>query len=409
MLRETAAMDRRSFLRSGLVASAAFTAFGSSFWRSALASHTPPVVGATAYGPLGAPDAHGLRLPQGFTAREVARSGTTVPGTLYAWHDAPDGGATFAKPDGGWIYVSNSELSNQTGGVGALSFAPDGSVLDAYRILGGTSRNCAGGPTPWGTWLSCEETDNGLVWECDPAGIGVGIPRPALGAFSHEAAAVDPQTLHVYLTEDRTDGRFYRFTPDTSLPTADPLASGKLEAARVESNGSVTWHAIPLPVPAPVVGTATRHQAPLSTRFSGGEGIWFDEPARTVYFATKGDATIWAYDVEAKTMEILFSSNLTPTSPMNGIDNIIVSPAGEIFVCEDHSSSTPLEMILVSPADGVVGPFIELTGAAHSRTELAGVAFDPSGTRMYFSSQRGYDRGVTYEITGPFRDASARG
>jgi len=203
-------MDRRSFLRVGAGTAAGSLALGPSFWRQALAATAR--AGTSPYGPLQAPDQNGILLPAGFTSREIARSGLPVAGTLHLWHLGPDGGATFPVSDGGWVYVSNSEVP-AVGGASAVAFRPDGTIRDAYRILTGTSLNCAGGPTPWGTWLSCEEHERGLVWECDPTGASQGTSRPALGAFSHEAAAVDPVGGQVYLTEDRPDGRLYRFTP----------------------------------------------------------------------------------------------------------------------------------------------------------------------------------------------------
>src|SRR5690606_16505945 len=79
-----------------------------------------------------------------------------------------------------------------TGGAGAIRFAADGSIVDAYGILDGTLSNCAGGLTPWGTWLSCEEWEDtegyaaGRVWECDPFGVEDAVARPALGICKHE-------------------------------------------------------------------------------------------------------------------------------------------------------------------------------------------------------------------------------
>jgi len=182
-------------------------------------------------GPLQAPDGNGIRLPTGFTSRVVAISLMPVAG--YSWHIFPDGGATFGQADGGWIYVSNSETSrSRGGGASALRFAANGNIVSAYRILRDTNQNCAGGPTPWGTWLSCEEVSFGFVHECDPTGANAAVRRRALGAFKHEAVAVDPVNRHLYLTDDEPDGRWYRFRP-TAYPNLD---SGILEVAAVDQH-----------------------------------------------------------------------------------------------------------------------------------------------------------------------------
>ena len=187
-------MERRTFLKTAVLGGTAFT-IGAAAWPRVFSSAAG---GPGPYGTLGAADANGWQLPTGFTSRVVATTGLPVLPSTYLWHLSPDGGATFATGDGGWIYVSNSEVE-LVGGAGMVRFDAAGQVVDARRVLSGTSRNCAGGPNPWGTWSSCEETSTGRVWECDPAGVAPAVVAPALGAFNHEAAAVDPVRHHVYL------------------------------------------------------------------------------------------------------------------------------------------------------------------------------------------------------------------
>jgi uncharacterized protein len=393
-------ISRRQLIVSGALAAGAL---GGSprLLREALAA--PARAGASPYGPLGPADANGLMLPPGFSSREVARGLSQVAG--YPWPVFPDGQATFATGDGGWILVTNSESLAATGaGSSAIRFRPDGSIAAAYRILGGTNANCAGGPTPWGTWLSCEEHASGLVWECDPAGQLLAQARPALGVFNHEAAAVEPAGVQLYLTEDQGDGGFYRFTP-AAYPS---LLEGLLEVAVVAADGSVGWRAVPNPTPTPLE-TPTRQQVPEMTRFNGGEGIWHD--GGVLYFTTKGDRRVWAYHARTGLLEIVFDHALAPDSSLDAVDNITVSAAGEIFVCEDGGN---MEIGLITP-EREVSPFLRFTGAAHPvsgeyKSEVCGVVFDPSGTRMYCTSQRAHPSsssapgpGAVYEISGPFR------
>ena len=353
--------------------------------------------------PLGPPDANGLRLLPGFTSRVVARAGQPpIAGGAYRWHASPDGGATFGVPGGGWIYVSNSELPENQGGTGALRFDATGTVIDAYPILTGTSVNCAGGPMPWGTWLSCEEFPLGRVWECDPFGKRDAVVRPALGVFMHEAVAVDPVGKRLYLTEDHPAGRFYRFTPTASLPTgAYDLSAGLLEVAQVTNegpdgvSGPVTWQTVPDPSAA---HTPTNQQVPSSTAFPGAEGIAIH--AGVAYFTTKYDNRVWAYDLQRQAIGVLYDDDRFDDPVLSGVDNVTITPGGSILVAEDLGD---MQLVAIVPG-GPVYPILQVVD--HVGSEITGPAFDPSGTRLYFSSQRGpgglLHEGVTYEVRGPF-------
>jgi secreted PhoX family phosphatase len=381
-------IERRDFIRlaGGLAASAMVS---SSLWSKALAA---PVVSVPTgpYGALGAADANRIQLPSGFTSRVVARASSKVTGTNYTWHRAPDGGATFRTSDGGWIYVSNSEYS--PGGVGVIRFSAAGVITGAYAICTGTRSNCAGGATPWGTWLTCEEYTSGRVWECNPLVANSQVARPALGTFKHEAAAVDPNTGYVYLTEDETNGRFSRVRPNTP----NNLSAGTLEVARV-SSGSVTWSVVPRPNPSNPTSDPTRLQVSTSTAFNGGEGIVYNQGI--LYFTTKGDNKIWEYDPLNGGISVLYDANSPSGGILTGVDNISASAGGDLFVAEDGGN---MELVLITP-DNTASAFLRVTG--QSGSELTGPAFNPAGTKLYFSSQRGgtNGRGITYEISGPFR------
>jgi uncharacterized protein len=386
-------MKRRELVRLGVAA--AGLAIGASPWRRAVAALGLARGGPGPYGPLLRPDDNGIQLPTGFRSRVVARARKPVAGTGYVWPIYPDGGATFRAP-GGWIYVANSEwAAPDGGGVSAIRFARSGEVVDAYSILTGTAINCAGGATPWGTWLSCEEIPGGHVWECDPTGREPAVQRPALGTFQHEAVAVDPRERRLYLTEDVPDGRFYRFTP-ARWPRLD---AGTLEVAQVGARGEVAWLPLVDPNPDPRV-MPTRTQAPESTPFRGGEGIVYSRGH--LYFTTKGDDRVWDYEPRQERLSILYENARDPSRQLAGVDNITAAASGDLVVAEDGDN---LELVLIA-ANRTVSPLARVVGQEGS--EVAGPAFSPSGRHLYFSSQRGDGAGITYEVTGPFR-RSARG
>jgi secreted PhoX family phosphatase len=310
--------------------------------------------------------------------------------------------ATFPADDGGFVLVSNSETLE--GGASGIRFGADGGVQDAYRILTGTTQNCSGGGTPWGTWLSCEEVEDGLVWECDPSGRRRAVPHAAMGIFKHEAAAVDAEDRRIYLTEDLIDGGLYRFTP-LRWPE---LSRGLLEIARVGRGGQVEWVA----VPDPSAGRErTRRQVPGSTRFKRGEGIWLE--GGTLYVATTADHRVHAYDTRRERIRVAYDGLASRSAPLLRVDQMTGSRAGEVFVCEDMATSE-IDMGVIA-RDGSVSRFMSVTGPQHRGSELTGVTFDPSGSSMYVSSQRAFAKsdlepgpGAIYEITGPFRGAARR-
>ena len=215
-----------------------------------------------------------------------------------------------------------------------------------------------------------------------------------MGAFPHEAVAVDDVMQTLYLTEDWPDGKLYRFTPE-NYPD---LGSGQLDVAQVigdpATGASINW--LPLPDPSGLSGD-TRLQVPESTPFNGGEGIVCRDGL--IFFATKGDNRIWCYDTVANQLEILYDDDFYEEPVLQGVDNLTIAPSGEIYVAEDGGS---MQLVALTK-DGTPYPIAQVFGQDDS--EITGPAI--MGNRLYFSSQRGTGpfagtAGITYEITGDF-------
>ena len=272
-------------------------------------------------------------------------------------------------------------------------------MISAYQILHSTRQNCAGGITPWNTWLSCEEVPFGSVWECDPSGNQKAKQISSLGYFKHEAAAVDPISNQIYMTEDERNGRLYRFSPFNIVDKKPDLSSGILEVAEVVGGeqGYVVWWPVPYPNPQ-LNERPTRRQVPRSTRFRGGEGICYHKGS--IFFCTKGDNRVWEYNSKKNILGIVYDDKFFEDAELTGVDNITVSPSGDLFVAEDGGD---MQIVCVTPYRRVF-PVLQLLG--HPQSELTGPAFSPCGNRLYFSSQRGKtgdpQNGITFEVCGPF-------
>lgn len=416
------------------------------------------------FGPLGAQDfgplelktvtddltsvSHQLYAPAGFDVRVVMRFGVnplTLDATGTLGHQNPDGGAVFTTEDGGWIYASNSEI-NPNGSVSALRFSSSGTLVDYYRICTGTRQNCAGGSTPWHTWITCEEVSGGFAFECDPTGIALPRRLDALGARNgREAVAIDPIYHVCYQTLDSSSGKFVRFVSDPSdlEITSEGVTRMRMEVGVSQRLNIPAYGELPgfsnAVVPNNATGSAQLRQArPIEwvedsgtngTNFNGGEGIWYYEipeslrtipsagtvPTRgVIFFASKGDNRIWAIDIENSLLELIYDTHNNQAFPnlrnagatasnFSQVDNIVVGPNGDVLVAEDGTAMRLAIMFNGQPAK-------LLMQITRGDSEIAGPAFTPDGSRLYFSSQRGPGgtagatlSGVIYEMTIPPR------
>jgi secreted PhoX family phosphatase len=206
-----------------------------------------------------------------------------------------------------------------------------------------------------------------------------------MGAFPHEAAAADDANRCIYMTEDRPDGALYRYVPTTW----GDLGAGTLQVL-TEASGALAWATVPDVTGRP---TATRYQVPGTKRFNGGEGAAMS--LGRLVFTTKGDNRVWIYDPAANRLTVAYDRAVQANGVLSGVDNVGTSRAGVIYVADDGGD---MQVVLVRE-DGRTFPVVELPNVRGS--EITGPSFDPSGTRLYFSSQR--NPGATYEVSGPWQ------
>jgi secreted PhoX family phosphatase len=439
--------DRRAFLGATAAAFAALAASGCSFRSSSAASKGVSAARAAfaGYGPLvGDPDGL-LDLPEGFSYRVISQLGAAMDdgGTV---PDRADGMGCFDIGNGEIALVRNHELQPRHDAGGPIAkgfgkrngaFVPGGTttiVLDAetlavkrqFRSLGGTIRNCSGGVTPWGSWLTCEEAptgpgqpygdgleqNHGWVFEVPASARGLvdAVPLRAMGRFNHEAAAVDPATGIVYMTEDRDDGVLYRFLPKVPGKLAE---GGRLQAMVVEGLADTrNWNGAAMPlrqsyrvswvdlddVEAPKDDLRQRAVAKGAALVARGEGLHMGDDAvfacctsggakqlGQILMLTPGVAGL------SDRVELFFESE--STDQFNYGDNLTVAPNGHLIVCEDQYTAIVNNHIRgITPA-GEAYDLARLT----AQTELAGGCFSPDGKVLFVNV---YSPTKTLAITG---------
>ncbi|MGW4360237.1 alkaline phosphatase PhoX [Streptomyces californicus] len=450
----TTATRRQVLAGSGAAAAIAFTGAFSELFAGTAAAR-----GHDGYGPL-VPDPDGLLdLPKGFRYRVLSREGDPLrsgEGRVPSNHD----GMTALQGRHGRVHLVRNHENRHTAATGVptvagLTYDPaakggcttlelDGrnKVLGERVAIAGTAVNCAGGPTPWRTWLTCEETedragtngytkDHGFIFEvdgADPRRTGA-VPLTAMGRFQHEAIAVDPKSGIVYETEDAFDrpfGLFYRFLPEKPLGGTGSLrAGGALEAMRVpgvpdlsavqetgRSFDRIEW----VPVPDPLA-----RETPIRFQDFGRKGITHAQKLEgcywgesSVYFVSsfarseEGSAAdhygqVWRYEPKKRrlTLVVLFGPDTDIQLPGESPDNICLAADGGLMVCEDGGGA---QHVLGVTRRGEVYPMAR--GRQNIGTpeepewgEFAGVTFSPDGSTMYVNC---YTPGTTFAVTGPW-------
>ena len=417
------------------------------------------------YGPLQNDRHKILDLPRDFSYTVLSRTGDImddgfkVPGM-------PDDMATFAGDDGRVVLVCNHELTYDQTRIGpfntnrfpdgldhSLSHDPGGQTQAPYiggtttlvynpqtrrtekhvLSLTGTDRNCSGGATPWGSWISCEEPSDltssrgrkhGYCFEvkADPElGLQRAVALEGLGRFRHEGVAYDPIDGSLYVTEDRNDGLLYRFIPDRK----EDFTRGKLYALALKGQGSTDLRNYdpngpqilegkPLPVQwiemkgidAPRDDLRYRGFKAGAARFARGEGIYYSDGAHYLCCTDGGPERLGQiYRIlprhfgNADPAVELFLQSTDNDLLANG-DNLCAAPNGDLIICEDlvppHNRRRTPHLRGITPQ----GKIFTIARNARDRTEFAGSCFSPDGTVLFVNLQ---GLGLTLAITGPWR------
>jgi uncharacterized protein len=443
-------IDRRTFLRGSVLYGGGLAIAGplQAFAAQSAAGAPRRSLG---YGALR--DAGDLRLPPGFNYKVISRQGDPMsdgnptPGIF-------DGMAAYGGPKNTTILIRNHENRRRANeipvvvppelrydsdpsynaGNTKLVVGPNREVLDSFAVLGGTSTNCAGGETPWGSWIASEEVfdsgdqPHGYNFEIDAFTDGPvkAVPIKAAGRFVHEAVVYLDGIL--YETEDRSDNScLYRYTPTVTPTKPGDLAAsaGKLEALRIVGMPNadtdvgwpvgqafeVDWVEIDEPEPASdSAPTGVRFQAAAkgAAAFDRQEGMWVGDGK--VYFdCTSGGAAdqgqVWVLDPARSELTLIYES--PGEHELDNPDNLVVVPAtGELMLCEDGDE--PTQFLRGLTLDGEIYDFAE---SVSSDSEFCGACFDPKGKTLYVSQQGGRPDppAVTYAIWGPWQRQGAPG
>jgi uncharacterized protein len=405
-----------------------------------------------------------LELPPGFKYRVISRQndpmddGNPTPGIF-------DGMAAYPGRHGTTILIRNHENRSRDGEIEvkvpqSKRYDPDGKVrggntklvvsknrrvLESYAVLGGTHTNCAGGPTPWGSWITCEEIFNygsvesnvtpgtgvphGFCFEVGADADGPVDPVPLLsaGRFSHEAVAWLDGAL--YETEDRGNAALYRFIPRRRPREAGDLASfgGVLQALVVQGRPNfdantanpgetypVQW--VEIEEPNPLQDTVrTEAQAKGAAIFDRTEGIW--EADGRVYFdcTTGGEAQLgqlWQLKPRGRNggeLKLIYES--TNLEDLENPDNVVVVPAtGHVFLQEDSDGEQFVRGVTRR------GQIYDFAKTVLNESEFCGGTFSPDGKTFFLNQQGGRTdasgapsttpgpegQALTYAIWGPF-------
>ena len=454
-----------SLSRRGLIGGASAGGLG-----IALTGHLPPSPAparSAGYGPLVADPAGLLALPKGFSYSIVSESGVTALADGGTTPADPDANGVFPGARGGSVIVNNHEIGGSEapgvlplpgltydpgarGGTTSIEVDRHGRRLTEYVSVAGTHNNCAGGVTPWGTWLTCEETearasatlqhDHGYCFEVDPASQEANVNKSAvplrfLGRFSHEAVAVDPDTHAIYETEDASGphGLYFRWTPPAGFRgergalrrlalSAGGDSAGSLQAMSCSKGGrhipdlslattpgttyQVTWVDVP-DRQAATVSVRQQLSDDQVTRSRKLEGQWWGDGG--AYFvasfarASDGsvnehDGQVWFYDpgTQTVTLKTIFGVNPDPdvdAANYDGPDNITLSPYGGLILAEDGEG---VQHLVGVTEDGRTYP---MARNDLNDSEFTGPAFSADGKVLFANIQ---SPGHVFAITGPW-------